>query len=375
MQNKQITLGRNDLCWCGSNKKYKKCHLNRSKEPRPTIQEGKSILKSAFSKAYCLHPEATENCKGNIVKAHSIQRNGGLSKIAVNGHVGKISLITHYNSNVVKYEKSLIGLKKASTFTGFCGYHDSSVFSDIENHRFLASKKQIFLLAYRSICRELFFKVGHLEVLKEIKEKDKGLPFDMQIHYQESINAMIYGCSLGLETMKKQKRKYDKILISKSFSKVNYYVVMIDSIPDVLCSGTHIPEIDFNGKFYLQLGYANIDQEIMTFNSIPIDNGGAIIFSNCDNGNVSKGFYESLIALDSDELPNTIIRYIFEYFENAFFSPKWWDLLDNKKQNQLLQKASHGSRPDSEHDTNCLLPDGFSYVDWNVRNKLEYFAC
>ena len=21
-----ITLGRNDLCWCGSNKKYKKCH-------------------------------------------------------------------------------------------------------------------------------------------------------------------------------------------------------------------------------------------------------------------------------------------------------------------------------------------------------------
>jgi SEC-C motif len=24
---KEVALGRNDLCWCGSRKKYKKCHL------------------------------------------------------------------------------------------------------------------------------------------------------------------------------------------------------------------------------------------------------------------------------------------------------------------------------------------------------------
>ena len=24
---KEVALGRNDLCWCGSGKKYKKCHL------------------------------------------------------------------------------------------------------------------------------------------------------------------------------------------------------------------------------------------------------------------------------------------------------------------------------------------------------------
>ena len=24
---KELALGRNDLCWCGSGKKYKKCHL------------------------------------------------------------------------------------------------------------------------------------------------------------------------------------------------------------------------------------------------------------------------------------------------------------------------------------------------------------
>jgi len=29
-----ISLGRNDSCWCGSGKKYKKCHLEVDEEKR-----------------------------------------------------------------------------------------------------------------------------------------------------------------------------------------------------------------------------------------------------------------------------------------------------------------------------------------------------
>ena len=29
-----ITLGRNDVCWCGSGKKYKRCHLEADEEKR-----------------------------------------------------------------------------------------------------------------------------------------------------------------------------------------------------------------------------------------------------------------------------------------------------------------------------------------------------
>jgi SEC-C motif len=28
-----MKLGRNDQCWCGSGKKYKKCHLDRENQP------------------------------------------------------------------------------------------------------------------------------------------------------------------------------------------------------------------------------------------------------------------------------------------------------------------------------------------------------
>ena len=30
----QVELGRNDLCWCGSGKKYKRCHLKKDELKR-----------------------------------------------------------------------------------------------------------------------------------------------------------------------------------------------------------------------------------------------------------------------------------------------------------------------------------------------------
>ncbi|MCK4604744.1 MAG: SEC-C domain-containing protein [Deltaproteobacteria bacterium] len=84
-------LGRNAPCWCGSGKKYKKCHLNREHGPRPTFEEGKKLIKKAFDKNYCLHPNAKKGeCKGDIVKAHTIQRTGGLTRIAKDNHVYRI---------------------------------------------------------------------------------------------------------------------------------------------------------------------------------------------------------------------------------------------------------------------------------------------
>lgn len=33
-EKKKEGLGRNDLCWCGSGKKYKRCHLDGDEEKR-----------------------------------------------------------------------------------------------------------------------------------------------------------------------------------------------------------------------------------------------------------------------------------------------------------------------------------------------------
>lgn len=92
-------LGRNNPCWCGSGLKYKKCHLGREQKPPPTLEDAKKLFKESFDSSYCLHPDSESgSCKGKIVKAHTIQRSGGLSKIAINNHVYK--LVTDFHTKV-----------------------------------------------------------------------------------------------------------------------------------------------------------------------------------------------------------------------------------------------------------------------------------
>lgn len=44
----QAELGRNDVCWCGSGKKYKKCHLKSDEQKR--IEDGYAARAAAAQK-------------------------------------------------------------------------------------------------------------------------------------------------------------------------------------------------------------------------------------------------------------------------------------------------------------------------------------
>lgn len=67
-----------------------------------------------------------------------------------------------------------IGVNSASTFTGFCHGHDSSTFAAIDQPITTLSEEQVFLLAYRTLCRELYTKTAELEVNKLGKQFEIG---------------------------------------------------------------------------------------------------------------------------------------------------------------------------------------------------------
>ncbi|MBW1924128.1 MAG: SEC-C domain-containing protein [Deltaproteobacteria bacterium] len=39
-------LGRNDLCWCGSGKKYKRCHLDSDMRKRSRVLDSRCTTRS-----------------------------------------------------------------------------------------------------------------------------------------------------------------------------------------------------------------------------------------------------------------------------------------------------------------------------------------
>ena len=81
----QRTMPRNEPCWCGSGKKWKRCH--RDRESQQPIEHGQQLhqMYGEFQKGYCSHPGASADNCGRIVRAHTVQRRGGLIAIAENG--------------------------------------------------------------------------------------------------------------------------------------------------------------------------------------------------------------------------------------------------------------------------------------------------
>lgn len=355
-----MNIGRNDLCWCGSGQKYKHCHWNRDRQNPPTLQEQSKTIRASYKKKYCLHPDAGPSC-GNIIDAHTIQRNGGLNKIAKDGHV-----YTFFPEHVTllkfgNFSARLIGIGQASTFTGFCGYHDNKTFAPIEKVHFLSNAKTSFLLGYRAICRELFGKRAQFELSTYFRNLDKGKNTNEQIEWQDFMDYWEIGVVAGMKWLEHYKSVYDTALLRNDYSKVKYYVVKLKDTPDFMCSGAFLPEYDFLGDKLQNLLIPDRLHDPITFSIIATEKGGAVVFNWIGDNKVCTKLIKSLDSLSDEQIPYAIVRLTFEYFENVFASPVWWDSLDHTVRDNLLKRQRGGGA------TRATLPNSDYLKDDNVR--------
>ena len=140
-------IGRNEPCWCGSGKKFKRCHLERDKQKPSSLWENDKELRKAFSSKVCSTPEDWHiDCSKQISKAHTVPKSGSLRKIARKGLVyAFVPSLENLKKNNGVFVPELIGINKASTFSGFCSYHDGVIFSPVEQKPFVGSPEQCFL--------------------------------------------------------------------------------------------------------------------------------------------------------------------------------------------------------------------------------------
>lgn len=363
-------IGRNDPCWCGSTLKYKKCHLGRSQMTKPSIQEVLTTMSEKYGAKYCLHPDKS-NCSGDIIRAHTIQRNGGLNKIARNGQV-----YSFFGNNIADIEKSkglllpkFSGIGKASTFTGFCGTHDNSVFAPIEKNPFTVSQEHCFLLSYRAICRELFTKQAASDLKPYQRTLDRGRDLGFQRFMQRQLNQQNLGIEAGLQDIKRYKSGYDTALLSNDYSQSFYYAINFSNTPDILCSAGQSPSIDFNGKTLQNLGDLNAELDHLTFSIIAIDKGGVAVFSWLGDCPASVQFIQSLHSQSDSEIPHSLVRYIFEFFENTYFSPNWWDSLPDSSKLSIRRRFSTAINPFKVRYSDCLKDDGLRPVSWQISSR------
>lgn len=360
-------LGRNDLCWCGSGKKFKKCHMGREEMPRLQFHEMLGRVKSVLSSKYCSHPTKSE-CSGKIIRAHTIPKGGSLRSIAREGKVyafkADFSLLM---KNDGQFREELVGVNDVSTFTGFCSFHDDKIFAPIEKHPLNAVPEHALLLTYRAICRERFAKQRHIDTLVELNDADRGHSVYDQALMQEYIQGNKLGADEALARLTGYKDSLERMLIAQDFDGIRYYALCLSAPPDVMAAGGVIAEYDFDGHQIQETPALGRISDSFAFSVLGAGAGGIVVFSWVDekNGACTK-FINSFDALPNSDKGDAIIRFLFAYSENLCISPDWWEQLSEAKRDSLRKRVKVGTAYYNLPDSNILRPDGNSYVSWDV---------
>lgn len=338
-----MKLGRNKPCWCGSGKKYKKCHLDREQQEPINREIVYKQLNGFYSQKYCSVPSSMNaECSGKIIKAHSISKSSSLKEIANNGHVlttfkGAINI-----ENGFKISPTKIGIKKASTFTGFCAHHDKTLFQPIEDKDFVVSEENCFLIAYRAISREIFVKERASGTLDLLKDLDKGKELEQQLSMQSAHKNLTENNDLSTGDLKHIKSKLDAILNGNEQGQLNHVVFTLSEPPKVMTSAAVSLTFDFQGGELQSISQdPNIIPGYVIINSFSSNGVGYICLSWIEEHNsVASNFVDSLKKTNS--IGASLLAFIFTSIENNYLSEDWWSSLGSSQKDHLMSLYSQG---------------------------------
>ncbi len=331
--------GRNEECWCRSGKKYKHCHWGRENKAKIPIGQALQINHHLFSQKRCMHPNESE-CSGPRIKAHTIQRKGGLKHIVdAKNHV----LMMPKNAPG-SFEPEPIGWKDASTFYGFCSFHDSETFKKIETQDFTATSEQCFLFYYRALCYELYQKEALIEIFKNQKETlDNGFPLDRQIEIQLSLSSAICSFSRTVSELQAEKKEADQALEQKQYLNHSHVIIYFSGKLDLFTTSHFHLAYDLGGTKIYDINDEAVFGEGASFSIAPIDEKtGALIVSWNKQYLHILTFIKRFLKIDKKLQLNLLHQLLFAQSENICFSQEWWDTLDETQKSFVKRLYSFG---------------------------------
>lgn len=326
--------------------------------------------KKLFNTKRCLHYDSGNKCN-KIIKAHSIQKSRSLSLIAdKDQNVYKLTA----DMSTLRETKGTPSYKKRSinkpfTFLGFCKKHDNELFEPIDNIALIPTDEQVFLYAYRSLCREYFVKENSFNLFSTHKIKTTA-PNIMKDYFK----GMDKGVSFGFNNLKRHKKEYDDSLRNKSFHNINYVLFSTKEKPIVAFSGLFYPDFDFMGRQLQNLADHNKKLDLITFCSAPLNDGWGYLFAWHDTSNrMCEEFMRSLATkmYEGKDLGTMLFRLIIAYSENHAISPKWWESLKHSQVQSITEKSSWMTSPFCTIKPSFIQEGLENIVKWNFHSVLS----
>jgi hypothetical protein len=290
---------------------------------KKVMNELKSLIYTQPNKKYnkCLWPKS--NCTEDCIKAHSIQNGQILDQLASKNHV--VMAVAKQNLNTgPEIEFKQVGRNEATTFTGLCQKHDSELFRPIDINEFdVSNPQQKFLIAYRSVLRELHTRIE--------------AAIDLQTRYQKSvelgkcdpnnldISKLVTNTLANACDFYKYKQVYDKIYNSNSFTKIEHECIRIERNCPLAVSSLFDPIKSISGQ-------KRLEPKFIVLNVFPQKRDTIILLSYLrDHQQALKPHANKIITATGEDQLYLLSETILRYCENFVISPQHFNLFPQQK--------------------------------------------
>lgn len=311
-------------------------------------EENRTIIREVMRRGieeskFCWHPKADKTtCKvnksGNVIisAAHSIQKNGVLSKIVENGHV------MSYTLDSGEFEGKEYGKGLASIFWGFCNTHDA-IFKPIESRTYNQTEEENFLYAYRA-----FVVASH-----------KKIEVSSWMNYgEQSENDII-----------ENRKIFDDAILRKDFSVLKTEVFELPLFYPIAVSSSFYLDFDFEGNL---IEHSENRMENIFITLFPTDNNKTyflLSYFKCDK-ELYKNLGEQLGK--RNKLKSDITMLIAAHAENVYFNPLYYKTFIEKHQEDLRKILSQTQMDFGKVGENNEIKINFSLTPNDyLKNPLE----
>ena len=266
----------------------------------------------------CIHPNHSE-CSEKIILAHSIQNNKILSKISDNGKV----FMPCPKPDLTYSIQNEYGRKEASAFTGFCGYHDKTLFQPIEDCEFSGTKDQIFLYIYRAFALEYHKKQEAVRMTQAMfaqKPSIASIP-------NWAIDGKT-GFDMAVVDYEEEKILFDSAIMSGNYDILTSIVWQFDGYSNFAASGGEAPGLDFNSHKIQDLLNPNTPVRHIYMSVFPENNKTNVIIAWLKTyDNIFSSIKKRLDLLTLQEKKNYVNNTLPFIAENIAIKPSSWDAL------------------------------------------------
>lgn len=358
-------FSKNEPCPCGSGNKFKSCCFSKHyKDPQFDNVKGKTFFNHYISKLtsesnlrFCIHPNHYE-CNGDIIKAHSIANKRFFDRLAVDGHVMAIS------RGLSGIDIHPVSRNAASTFTGFCKYHDDIVFKDIDTKGYDNSDLQSFLYAYRAFSYVYHTKLCAFRSLQNLAQKNPGL------NHEPDFVDCYRSYQKGINTANFYREIFDKYVTEKRYDLLTTIIFELNQSHELAVSSAITLDYDLDGNIindYSQDDAIFGTRKLIFVSIFPEDEKTIILLSWLkDFEGVFNGYKKQLVELSQIKLMIYFNNFIPAYIENFFFSKRLFEKQTRYSQNKIAKAFKADFR------NNCLDlrdEDDLRYLDYDNFKK------